>query len=91
MTPSIRNPQSAIQVVLYGKPGCHLCEDAKKEIEAARRERDFILTEVDVSIDPGLHRDYGERIPVIEVNGEEAFELGVERTALLRHLGTVAP
>ena len=79
-----------IQVTLYGKAGCHLCEDAKAEVEAARRERDFELTEIDVSLDPGLHREYGERIPVIEVNGEEAFELGVDRAALLRHLGTVA-
>ena len=77
------------RVTLYGKAGCHLCEDAKKEIEATREEHDFDLTEVDVSLDPALHRRYGERIPVIEVNGEEAFELGVDRAALSRHLGTV--
>ena len=49
MSPAIRNPQSAIpNVVLYAKPGCHLCEDAKTEIEAARRTRDFTLTEIDI-------------------------------------------
>ena len=78
------------RVVLYGKPGCHLCEEAKAEIDSLRSERDFNLTEVDVSLDPVLHRRYGERIPVIEVNGQEAFELGVDRIALSRLLDTVA-
>jgi glutaredoxin len=78
-----------VNVTLYGKAGCHLCEEAKAEVEAVRADHDFELTEVDVSLDPVLHRKYGERIPVIEVNGHEAFELGVDRTALARHLGTV--
>ena len=77
-------------VVLYGKAGCHLCEDARTEIEAARRERGFDLTEIDISTDPVLFRKYGERIPVVEVNGEDAFELGVDRIALGRLLDTVA-
>ena len=81
----------AASVVLYGKAGCHLCEDAKSEIEAARRTRAFELTEIDISTDPVLFRKYRERIPVIEVNGEEAFELGVDRIALGRLLDTVAP
>jgi glutaredoxin len=76
-------------VVLYGKAGCHLCEDARDEIEAVRRERQFDLTEVDVSLDPVLHRRYGERIPVVEVNGDEVFELGLDRLALARLLDTV--
>jgi glutaredoxin len=78
------------EVVLYGKAGCHLCEEARTEIEAVRADRAFDLTEVDVSLDPLLHRKYGERIPVVEVNGQEAFELGVDRVALARLLDTVA-
>ena len=78
------------EVVLYGKAGCHLCEEARTEIEAVQADRAFDLTEVDVSLDPVLHRKYGERIPVIEVNGQEAFELGVDRVALARLLDTVA-
>jgi glutaredoxin len=82
--------QRTANVTLYGKAGCHLCEEAKAEIEAARRERDFNLIEVDISLDPVLNRTHGERIPVIEVNGQEAFELGVDRIALARLLDTVA-
>jgi glutaredoxin len=90
MTPADSRQQTA-DVTLYGKAGCHLCEDARKEIEALRTERNFNLKEVDVSLDPVLHRRYGERIPVIEVNGEVVFELGVDRIALGRLLATVAP
>jgi hypothetical protein len=77
-------------LTLYGKPGCCLCDDARAVVDAARRERDFDLREVDVSLDPGLHRDYGERIPVLEVDGEEAFELRVEPEELRRLLDRVA-
>ena len=51
----------------------------------------FALEEVDVSLDPVLHRRYGERIPVLLVDGEEAFELGVDAEELARRLGTVTP
>jgi len=78
------------EVTLYGKAGCHLCEDARAEIEALRSERNFNLIEIDITTDPLLHREYGERIPVVAVNGEEAFELGVDRLALARLLDTVA-
>ena len=76
-------------VTLYGKPGCHLCDEARAAVAEAREERAFDLEEVDVSADPVLHRRYGERIPVVAVDGEEAFELGVDAPALLRRLGTV--
>ena len=76
-------------VTLYGKPGCCLCDDARAEVAAARAERDFELTEVDVSVDPRLWRDYGERIPVLEIDGDEAFELHVNRAELLRLLDKV--
>ena len=80
-----------VALTLYGKAGCHLCEEARAEVEAVRAQHDFELTEVDVALDPVLHREYGERIPVIEVNGQEAFELRVDRVALARLLATVAP
>ena len=77
------------QVTLYGKPGCCLCDEARAEVEAARAEAEFELTEVDVSVDPRLWSAFGERIPVVAIDGEEAFELHVERSELLRRLDTV--
>jgi Glutaredoxin-like domain (DUF836) len=78
------------EVVLYGKAGCHLCEEARAEIEAVRVRRPFALTEIDVSLDPVLHARYGERIPVVMVAGEEVFEYHVDRAELDRLLDTVS-
>jgi glutaredoxin len=76
-------------VTLYGKAGCHLCEDAREAIEPLRAELGFELREVDVALDPVLHRRFGERIPVLEVDGEEVCELGVEVAELRARLGRV--
>ena len=77
------------QVTLYGKPGCHLCEEARATLIAVRAERAFELEEVDVSADPRLHAEYGERIPGVEVNGEEMAQFHVDRAALLAALDRV--
>lgn len=77
------------EVTLYGKAGCCLCDEAKLVIEQVRARRPFDLTEVDVSLDPVLHARYGERIPVISLNGDEAFELGLTTAELENLLDTV--
>ena len=77
------------KVTLYGKPGCCLCDDARAEVAAALDGREAELTEIDVSIDPALWRAYGERIPVVEVDGRAAFELHVDRAELAQLLDTV--
>jgi glutaredoxin len=74
------------RVVVYGKPGCHLCEEARAVVAAVRARHPFELEEVDVSTDPELHRAYGERIPVVAVDGEELFEFHVEADELARRL-----
>ena len=80
-----------IEVVLYGKAGCHLCEEARAEVDRARARHPFALTEVDVSLDPVLHARYGERIPVMMVAGSEEFEFHVDADELTRLLDTVDP
>jgi glutaredoxin len=77
-------------VTLYGKPGCHLCEEARQVVLAVRAERGFELREVDVSLDPVLHARYGERIPVVAVEGEEAFEYHVDPAGLRERLDRVS-
>jgi hypothetical protein len=76
-------------LTLYGKPGCHLCDDARAAVERVRARREFELQEVDVTLDPGLFREYGERIPVLEVDGEELFEFVVEEGVLMERLDRV--
>ena len=74
------------QVVLYGKAGCHLCEEARDVVAAVRERHPFELEEVDVSTDPELHERYGERIPVLAVDGDELFEFHVDAGELARRL-----
>jgi len=73
-------------VVLYARPGCHLCDDARAVIEAARAEVAFVFEEVDIESDDALVRDYGLRIPVVTVDGDELFEISVDETTLLAAL-----
>jgi glutaredoxin len=76
-------------VTLYGKPGCHLCEEAREVLLSVRLEREFELAEVDITLDPGLNREYGERIPVVAVDGVDAFDYSVDRQALKQRLDRV--
>ncbi|MDQ6819321.1 MAG: glutaredoxin family protein [Actinomycetota bacterium] len=76
-------------VVLYGRDGCCLCDDAREVLERARRRRDFELSERDIEQDEALHREYLERIPVVTIDGVEAFELFIDEAELERRLGIV--
>lgn len=57
------------RVTLYGKPGCHLCDDARAVVEAICAELGVGWTEIDITKDPALVREYGEQIPVTFVDG----------------------
>ena len=73
-------------VTLYGRPGCHLCDDARAALERVRATRPFSLEEVDIETDDALFKRYLERIPVVALDGEELFELFVDEDALGRKL-----
>jgi hypothetical protein len=77
-------------LTLYGKPGCHLCDDARTVVGEALAGRDVALQEVDVTLDPVLERRYGVRIPVLALDGEELFEYVVDPDALRERLDRVA-
>ena len=78
------------RVTLYGKPGCHLCDDARKVVEAVRADVGFELSEVDITLDPVLANRLGERIPVVEIDGAEVFEYFVDAGELRRRVGMVS-
>ena len=78
------------KITLYGKPGCHLCETARAVVERVRADHEFELEEVDVTLDPVLHRRHGERIPVLELDGEELFEYFVQERSLRERLDRVS-
>jgi glutaredoxin len=72
--------------VLYGAPGCSLCDRARAKLEALRAELEFELEEVDISADPSLEERYRELIPVVEIDGEQVFTYHVHVEAFRRRL-----
>lgn len=68
-------------VLMYSRPGCHLCDEARQVILAERVRTGFVYEEVDVSGDDALELEYGIRIPVVLVDGEEVFEIRVDPSA----------
>jgi CBS domain containing-hemolysin-like protein len=71
-------PSPGPKVTLYGRPGCHLCEDALAVIEEVRSRVAFELEQRDIESDEGWFKRYLERIPVVELEGREVFELFVD-------------
>jgi len=76
-------------VVLYSREGCCLCDDVRAALDELleRHPGAFSLHEVDIDADDQLHRSYLERIPVVAIDGDGAFELSVQRSELERRLG----
>jgi glutaredoxin len=73
-------------VTLYGRPGCHLCDDARAVLERLRAQRPFELREVDIESDDELHARYLERIPVVALDDEELFDFFVDEAQLAARL-----
>jgi glutaredoxin len=66
------------RLTLYSRPGCHLCDDAREILDRLGEPYD----EVNIEDDDELHRRYLERIPVVAVDGSDAFEFFVEEGPL---------
>ncbi|CAJ0689539.1 hypothetical protein LMG19089_00513 [Ralstonia edaphis] len=54
-----------IELTLYGRTYCHLCDDMKNALEPLRRGFSFVLHEVDVDSDPALEARFDELVPVL--------------------------
>ena len=82
------------ELVLYGRPGCHLCEDARAKLEAIlvnRRSRGLpapALVERSIDGDDDLERRYAFTIPVVTLGGRE-LELATSPAKLRRLLEDV--
>jgi glutaredoxin len=77
---------SVPEVVLYGRDGCCLCDEAREILERVRVTHPFALVQRDIDADERLLRAYLERIPVVAIDGVEVFELFVDESELTRRL-----
>ncbi len=77
---------TAQQVRLIGKPGCHLCDEARMVVAAECRRAGVPLSEVSILDDADLHARYWDQIPVVEVDGEQVEALRVDAARLRARL-----
>ena len=62
------------RVTLYSRPGCHLCDVVKEQLETIRRELDFHIEERNIDEEVSLRERYNDDIPVVAVNGRDVFK-----------------
>ena len=66
-------------VIIYSRPGCHLCDEAKAAIQSAGCNDLFTLEEVNIESDDELLRKYQYDIPIVMIDGVEAFRHRVDK------------
>ena len=90
--------QKLIQLTLFTKPGCHLCEEAKTVVDSAIEqfksehslEEPIELTEVNILEDQALLEQYGEEIPVLQINGATHAYWRIDAERLMTALNELA-
>jgi glutaredoxin len=85
-----RGAADRMQVTVLTRAGCHLCDDAHRQLTEQQRIYGFSLVVSDVDADPALAKRYGDRVPVVVINGKERFHGRVNK-ALLKRLLTHEP
>lgn len=78
-----------IRIEIYSRPGCHLCDQARAVIEEFRGVYAMTIRTISVETSVDLENRYGTDIPVVFLNGEEAFRHRVDRGLLERKLKTL--
>jgi len=76
-------------LTLYGRAGCHLCDEARAQLLLLADELGFTLEERDIESDDELFKRYLERIPVGFLSGEHLFDFFVDEADLRRRTTTV--
>jgi len=73
-------------VIIYSKPGCCLCDEAKETIMNAGCSEEFQLQEINIEDDPALFQQYKYEIPVVFINGVKAFKYRLTASEFRRKL-----
>ena len=75
-----------IEVVVYSKPGCCLCDEVKAKLEILRVNHVFNIREVNILEDREAHQKFKEEIPVVFINGKKAFKYYLDEKQFLKRL-----
>jgi len=76
------------RLTLFTRDGCHLCQTAAETLTRIGAEAGLVPDVVDVDADPELQAEYGDRVPVVLLDGREHsyFTVDVERLRRDLHL-----
>jgi glutaredoxin len=77
-----------IDVVVYSKPGCCLCEEVKAKLKSLQASHAFAVREVNILQDPEAYQKFKEEVPVVLINGKKAFKFYLDEEKFLERLGS---
>ena len=75
-----------LSVILYTRPGCHLCDEMKDVIRRVAQHVPLALEEIDISADAELEARYRVEIPVLMIDGKKAAKHRITENDLRRIL-----
>lgn len=81
-----RHPDDMTALTIYGRPGCHLCDEMKVVVARVASRMPLSLEEVDISDDPALEARYGLEIPVLTIGDRKIAKYRIGEAELLRML-----
>jgi glutaredoxin len=73
-----------MEVVIYSKPGCHLCDEVKAQLERLRASVSFELREVNILEDADSFAKFKKEIPVVFINGRKSFKYHLDERDFVR-------
>jgi thiol-disulfide isomerase/thioredoxin len=82
----MRHRDSMIPVIVYSRPGCHLCDEMMAVVNRVAQSIPLAVEHIDISTDPSLVERFGPDIPVLMVNGKRAAKYRVTEKDLRRIL-----
>lgn len=75
-----------IKVLLYKKPGCHLCDDAETILERLKKEKKFFLERIMLEENTDMFEKYGNKVPIVFINDRMALEYKLDEGVFLKKL-----
>jgi len=75
-----------MELILYTRAGCHLCDEAKDALAPVLQEFGVSLKEVDVDTDPVLAARYGEQVPMLMLDGRKLAKYHIDAAQVRRAL-----
>ncbi len=75
-----------VDVIVYSKPDCCLCDELKQQLDALRAKHPFQLQEVNILEDAEAYKSFKEQIPVVFINGKKAFKFRLDEKTFLKRI-----